>query len=186
MIAIRPLKAAAACAVDNPPRVEDRKRQLADPDRAEPGAGVGEDRRDGPRVARQQLPVGAREGAQVLGQRVVALRACGSKRPKDPVEQRRHEWLLGREVVVERHRHRLQVRGDGAHAERLEAVGCGDRLGRLENAVGGPVSPAGGASSARRTPYTNGVAERSRSNRVLDSLVWGAVLGAASGGPPPR
>jgi hypothetical protein len=77
----------------------------------------------------EQLPVSARETTQV-GHPVVRGR-LSREAPEDPVQQRVDELLLGREVGVERHRGGVQVRGDGAQGQGVEAV-----LGHLPRWIG--------------------------------------------------
>ena len=81
-------------------------------------------------MAREQRAVRAGERAQVL--EPVVGRRRRLEAAEHAVEQRRDELLLGREVVVERHRHGAEAGGDGAHAERVEAL-LGDRLGGVED-----------------------------------------------------
>ena len=78
--------------------------------------------------------VGLRERAEILDPVVGGRRRLEAA--EHAVQQRGDELLLGREVVVERHRHRFQAGGDGAHREPREAL-LGDAFGRFEDDVGG-------------------------------------------------
>jgi hypothetical protein len=128
--------------VGEPAAPEDAQRVLADTYRPQPGVRPAEQRRDGPRMLHEQPAVGAGEAPEVLDP--VAGRRIWLEAAEHAVEQRVDELLLRREVVVERHRHRPETRGDRAHAQRVEAL-SGRGLGRVEDHLGrqGPAAAAG-------------------------------------------
>ena len=68
--------------------------------------------------------------------------------PEHAVQERGDQLLLGREVVVERHRHGFEPGGDGAHRQRVEAL-FGHGFGGFEDDVGGEgaAGPAGALDS---------------------------------------
>ena len=75
----------------------------------------------------------AGEAAEVVDP--VVRGRLGLEPAQDPVQERVDELLLGREVVVERHRHGAEPGRDGAHRERVETL-CGHLLGSVEDDVG--------------------------------------------------
>ena len=125
-----PLKAATASAFERPPRL--RICIASSPIRTllSPGLGLVKIGATAQAWVGEQPAVRLRERAQVRDPVVGGRRRLEAA--QHAIQQRGDQLLLGREVVVERHRHRLQPRRDRAHREPVEAL-LGDAFGRFED-----------------------------------------------------
>ena len=117
--------------------------------------------------------MGAREGAEVLDP--VSGGRLGLEAAEDAVEQRGDELVLGREVVVEGHRHGVEPGGDRPHRQPVEALGR-DRFRGVEDRLLAPGPPR--SPGPRSTVVVRLVRDRA-SGRALTGLIAGGAVGAA-------